>query len=308
MSLLGLKRERAKASFVAISMLVTLLASPVHAENYVMGVAACPPWKHGADTEATERMLEMCPRDLDKMLDALGQRFSVDDENIIKLLQEDATPENMYRALQQLEAVLSAGDTLFLFQMTHGGIVPYNYMGYNTSGEIFALYTEQMPENVSAAVQNGYWASARDLRDAISVLGNSTGANIVVMIEACHSEAAGHEIIHNPLLNLGGSDRISYIFSAKADQTATFNDDASGARFTEEFVTALLAAQRGTTLDEVFSVARGRTHRGALAACMSKDPAELKELYGSARAFFENCTQEPAFVDPRGLLLDVTVE
>lgn len=295
------------SSFILVSSLVALIAPPAHADNYVLGVASCPPWKNGDDIEANERLLNMCPRDIAQMVNALEQRFDVKEENVVTLMQEDATPENMYRALFELEKSMTAGDTLFFFQMTHGGIIPYNYKGYNVSGEIFAYYSEEKPENFGTAVQDGYWISARDLRDAIYELGNSTDANIVAIVEACHSEAAGHEIVHNPLLNLDGNDRVSFIFSADADQAATFNDDSTGARFTEEFVSALVSADTGTSLDAVFSVAREKTHRGALNACMSRDPEDLKDLHGHPQAYFENCTQEPAFVDPRGLMLDLKV-
>ena len=293
--------------FILVSTLVGLFASPVQAENYVLGIAACPPWKHGANAEENERMLNMCPRDIERMVGALEQRFDVSEENVTTLIQEDATPANMYRELLELENTMEVGDTLFIFQMTHGGIIPYSYMGYNVSGEIFAYYTEEEPEDFGTAVQDGYWVSARDIRDAIYNLGNSTGANIVVIIEACHSEAAGHEIIHNPLLNLDGSDRISFIFSADADQTATFNDDSTGARFTEAFVEAMLNAEAGSSLDDIFRLAQQTTHRGALNACMSMGSDDLADSYSHPQAFFENCTQEPAFVDPRGLMVDLVV-
>lgn len=290
-----------------LSTLVALIAPPIYAENYVLGVTACPPWKHGDDAEANERMLNMCPKDIAQIVAALQQRFDIEEKNVTALIQEDATPANMYRALFELEKTMTAGDNLFFFQMTHGGDIPYNYQGHKVSGEVFVYYSEREPENFSAAVQDGYWVSSRDLRDAIYELGNSTEANIVTIVEACHSESAGHDVINNPLLNLNGNERISYIFSAGADQTATFNDDATGARFTEEFASALLAAEKGTSLDQIFTIARQETHRGALNACMSMDPNELKDMAAHPQAYFENCTQEPAFLDPRGLMLDLKV-
>jgi hypothetical protein len=66
-------------------------------------------------------------------------------------------------------------------------------------------------------------------------------------------------------------------------------------------------AEPGTPLDKIFAVARDKTHRGALNACMSKNSRERKELFGHPGDFLENCTQEPAFVDLRGLMLDLKV-
>lgn len=303
-----MKLGKQYSALILVSSLVALIAPPAHADNYVLGVAACPPWKNGDDIEANERMLDMCPRDIGQIVDALEQRFDVKKENVVTLIQGDATPVNMYRALFEFENTMTAGDNLFFFQMTHGGVIPYNYQGHNVSGEIFAYYSKEEPENFGTAVQDGYWVSARDLRDTIYELGNTTEANIVAIVEACHSEASGHEIIHNPLLNLDENDRISFIFSAGAAQSATFNDDGTGARFTEEFVSALLSAETDTSLDEVFRVAQKNTHRGALNACMSMDPEELKDIHAHPQAYFENCTQEPAFVDPRGLMLDLKVK
>jgi len=287
-----------------IGMLVAF-GSPAIAENFAFGVAACPPWKHGEDEAENQRMLDMCPRDLEMMMSALQERFDVTPENTMTLIQDEATPQNLYVQLNALRETLTSEDTLFYYQMSHGGVVPYTYQGYQTSGEIFALYSAEEPANFNTAVQDGLWISARDLRDELYALGEITGANIVVIIEACHSEAAAHDIIHNPFLHLDAENRASFIFSANADQTATFNDDGTGARFTEELVDAIRSAPSGASLDDIFNVARMATHRGVMESCNAMDPEDLRYMYSNPTAYFENCTQEPAYFDPRGLMLDV---
>lgn len=290
-----------------IGMLMAFGSSAI-AENYAFGVAACPPWKHSDDAAENQRMLDMCPRDMDLMISALQDRFAVSVENTTILLQDDATPQNLFDQFSTLRATLTAEDTLFYFQMSHGGVVPYSYQGYQTAGEVFAFYSDDEPANFSTAVQDGLWVSARELRDELYDLGEVTGANIVVIIEACHSEAAAHDIIHNPFLHLEADHKISFIFSADADQTATFNDDATGARFTEELVAAIQSSAPGTSLDDIFQSARKATHRGAMTACHAMDPEELRNLHEYPNAYFENCTQEPAFVDPSGLMLDLATD
>lgn len=282
--------------------------SPAISGNYALGIASCPPWKKEGSAAENQRMLNMCPRDMKLMMSALQDRFDVSADNTVTLVQKDATPENLFGQFAQLQAKLTPEDTLFLYQMSHGGILPYTYKGYETSGEIFAYYTEKQPENFGAAVQDGLWVSARDLRDEIYELGEITGANIVVIIESCHSGAVGHQVTYNPFLHLNAKHKTSFIFSAQAKQLATFNDDGTGGRFTEELIAAIKSAKKGMSLDDIFSSARRNTHRGAMESCNTMSVDELRKLHDHTESYFAQCTQEPAFVDPRGLMIDVVVK
>ncbi len=291
---------------LSIAML-SALGSQAIADNYALGVASCPPWKKEGSALENKRMLDMCPRDMKLMMTVLQDRFDISTDNTTTLVQKDATPQNLYDKFTQLRAKLTPEDTLFLYQMSHGGILPYTYKGYKTTGEIFAYYTTEQPSNVGTAVQDGLWISARDLRDEIYELGETTGANIVVIIESCHSGAVGHQITYNPYLHLNAKHRTSFIFSAQAKQLATFNDDGTGGRFTEELIAAIRSAKKGTSLDDIFSSARRSTHRGAMESCNAMGVEDLRKLYTHTAAYFAQCTQEPAFVDPRGLMIDVVV-
>ena len=51
-------------SIAALSaVLFTGSIGAVSAENYLLGVAACPPWKTGPSAEVTEKMEAMCEAD-----------------------------------------------------------------------------------------------------------------------------------------------------------------------------------------------------------------------------------------------------
>ena len=290
-------------SFVASVMV--LIAAPSFAANASLTIASCPPWKHGANDAANQKMAQMCQIDSAKITDALSAYLPIEKKNQHALLQADATPANLYGKLDELRDVVSPGDTLYLFQMSHGGVLPHTYKGYPVKAEVFAYYTEKAPKDYSKAVGAGQWLSARELRDALSQFAKDTGANVLVIIEACHSSSAGHQLVHNPIERLEDDEKVAYIFSAGAGQTSTFTNDMSGARFTEEFVSALGQAESGTSLADVFSTARDATHRGALAHCNNLPAERRTALFRSVDQYFESCLQDASFFYPKGLLLDL---
>lgn len=285
------------------SLLLTSTA-PVLAGNASLTVASCPPWKKEGDDATNKKMVNMCSIDSKKISDALGNSFSIEKNNQHMLLQQDATPSNLIAKLDTLKGVVGEGDTLFIFQMSHGGILPHKYKGYDTTGEVFAYYTEEKPD-FSNAVSNGQWLGARDLRDEISRFAVETGANVLIIIEACHAESAGHSLMHNPIARLDGNEKIAYLFSAGPQQTSTFTDDDSEARFTRDLVSVLNNAASGTSLADIFSEVRETTHRGALSKCNNLGSTGLKSLYKSVDQYFDNCLQAPNYFDPKGLMLDL---
>jgi hypothetical protein len=283
-----------------------LFADIAIAANVSLTIASCPPWKHGQDDASNRAMIEMCERDSSRMKQAIAAHLPVDVQNQHQLIQSEATPLNLFLKLNELRDNVGPGDTLFFFQMTHGGVLDHLYLGYPTNGEVFAYYTESEPIDYGSAVSSGQWISARELRDALSHFAKDTGANVLVIIEACHGSAAAHELIHNPIERLADNEKIAYLFSAGADETSTFTDDMRGARFTEEFVKALSEAESGTSLADVFSIAREATHRGALRYCNNLPDETKNYLFNNVDQYFDFCLQHPSFFDPKGLLLDIT--
>lgn len=287
-----------------IASFLLAFSIPVSAGNASLTVASCPPWKHEGDKATSEKMLNMCQLDSQKITESLGNSFSIEKSNQHVLLQKDATPANLIEKLNTLRGTVGKGDTLFVYQMSHGGILPHKYKGYDTVGEVFAYYTVERPD-VSNAVSKGQWLGARDLRDEISRFAVETGANVLIIIEACHAESAGHELMHNPIERLNDDEKIAYLFSAGAQQTSTFTDDNTQARFTSDLVLALNNAASGTSLADIFSAVRETTHRGALSKCNKLGKDTLKSVMGSVDYYFENCLQAPNYFDPKGLMLDL---
>jgi hypothetical protein len=302
MKILSMKSVRALGGLAALVW--ALQAVPTLAANASLTVASCPPWKHEGDKAMSEKMVQMCQLDSQRITEALAATFQIDRDNQHSLLQDQATPRNLAAKLDELRGVVGEGDTLYFFQMSHGGILPHRYKGYPVNGEVFAYYTEDKPD-FSQAVSNGQWMSARELRDEISQFASDTGANVVVIIEACHGASAGHELVHNPIERLDADEKVAYVFSAGAKQTSTFTDDNTAARFTSELAAAMNDAASGASLADIFGVAREKTHRGALNHCNNMTGEARKALLGSVDQYFENCLQHPSFLDPKGLLLDL---
>lgn len=300
-----MKRNIVKAFALAVVLL--LAAPPSPAANFTLVMAACPPWKHGEDEEATRRMLAMCANGGQAISSALNDAFGVPAPNRFSLVQERATSENLRAVLKRLEAKLGEGDTLFFFQISHGGVIPHFYKGYPVVGEVFAYYTEKKPADFSRAVSDGRWTAARTLRDMIGDLAHTTGADVVTIIESCDADSAGHSFQHNPLLALSDKPKLAVIFSSQADQLATFNDASDNARFTEELVNALEGGKKGSSLYDAFEKAVRATHRGALAFCRKQSDGDLQDLYGDADQYYENCMQLPTFFDPKGLLDEIKI-
>lgn len=286
------------------ALFLALQGNPVLAGDVSLTVASCPPWKHEGDQAMSDKMVEMCQLDSQKVTEALAANFSIETSNQHLLLQKQATPANLLAKLNELRDIMGHGDTLYFFQMSHGGIMPHSYKGYPVNGEVFAYYTEDKPD-FSKAVSNGQWISARELRDEISSFAADTGANVLVIIEACYSASAGQSLIHNPIERLDADEKIAYLFSAGADQTSTFTDDNTEARFTRDLVAAMNSAEPGTTVADIFNEARETTHRGALARCNDLDKDARDALLGSVDQYFENCLQHPSYFDPKGLMLDL---
>ena len=100
-------------------------------------------------------------------------------------------------------------------------------------------------------------------------------------------------------------EKIAYLFSAGAQQTSTFTDDNTQARFTSDLASALNNAASGTSLADIFSAVRETTHRGALSKCNKLGKDTLKSVMGSVDYYFKNCLQAPNYFDPKGLMLDL---
>lgn len=297
-----------KLNLIIAAIVTMLLASfNSYAKNHALLVASCPPWKHEGNPEKQAVVQQICAEDVKVMSNALSKKLDVDKQEQIILLQKDAILSNIKKALTHLTKQAEKGGTIYVYLNTHGGQIPHLYKGYPVLDEVFALYTEQKPKDYSKAVNDGVWVGARVMRDMVSGVAANSDANVVVIIEACHSEAAYHEIVHNPVLSLQNNSKLAMIFSAGKDQISTFNDQGDKARFTENLAQAISDAEDGQSLTDIVRIAQAETHRGAVKQCANYPKEEVTMLLKSAGQFFTNCMQEPTFYDPKLLMDDIKV-
>ena len=288
-----------------VSALLSCIASASFAENHVIALAACPPWKGGDTEEQTKQMVEMCAKDASNIVDGLQSAMGVTPENTVLLVQQDATVEKMTAALSQIAEKANPGDTVFFYLAVHGGVLNHAYKGYPVQDEVFAFYSDDEPANYSQAVTDGMWLGARDFRDRISTYTLEHGINIVLIVEACHALASLHDFKHNPILHFGDSGSIASVFSSGEDEISHFNPDFSGGRFTTDLSNALRNASAGEDFYDIVSTAAKSTFRETIEACNSYDEKQRQMLGRNPTTFVEVCVQEPAIFDPSGALLKV---
>jgi hypothetical protein len=287
-------------------ILSVFLGGPSHADNFAVLLGSCPPWKHEGSADHQAEVEHICSEDVQDMSFALASKLDVPIDNQTILLQKEAKLDGFKAALKKVSTNAAEGDTVYVYVNTHGGLVSHLYKGYPVRGEVFALYTEKKPANYTNAVNDGVWMSARILRDLVSEVGMDSKANIVLVVEACHSGASFSDVVHNPLLTLTLESKMATIFSAGKDQLATFNDKGNKARFTENFTKAIVDAKPGDSLTQVFRRSQQQTHHEVVKKCMDLPSKRLDALLKSSGEFNESCLQEPTFYDPK-LLLDELV-
>lgn len=292
-------------TLIAAATATVCMAGAAQAANHLIAVAACPTWKGGATPEQTEKMIAMCGADANNIASALQERAGVSVENTHLLLQQDATPQNLDAKLQELAGTVGPDDLIYFYFALHGGVIDHTYKGYPVNDEVYAFYTEDQPTDYSAAVAEGVWLGARDLRDRISIFARENDTDVVVLMEACHAGVSFSDFRHNPELHLDDDGKLAVIFSAQKDEISHFTEDFTGGRFTTDFAQNMREVGDGDDLLDVFFRASKTTFETTLNYCKSYDKDVQKTLLGNPTQFYEACTQEPSFYDPHGLLTDV---
>lgn len=292
-----------KHLLIALFTLVLVSASQLaSAKSSAIVLASCPPWKSVGDDKLAKNMEDMCALTVKDVATTLNETLGVRHSDIHILLQEDAEINKIKSVFSELKTKSGKGDVLFVYSMTHGGVLDHSYKGYPVRGEVLALYTKNRPENYSRASNDGRWLPVRIFRDMISDFSKVTGSDVVVIIEACHAASSMHEFKHNPLNRLGSANRISVIFSAAEDQTSTFTNDSTKALFTSSLLASMKKADIGDSLYDVFRAAQSTTLVTNTKKCLSYDEETKKAMFSTSSLFLENCTQEPSVYDPMLLL------
>ena len=277
---------------------------PALSMTHLIVLGSCPPYKHGANEEATKKMEESCRNNTKAVMKAFTDKFNVDPSHEYELVQENATYAKLTSTVEEVKAESSPGDLLVVYVNSHGGLVPHHYKGYPVNSEVFALYTEEEPTDFGKAVDDKVWMAVREFRDMITDAMHEAKLDVVLIFEACHSEASSEPIKHSSI-TLRSEQRLAALYSARADQSASFSDDGNYARFTENLVSAIENLKKGQHLFDAYALAAEETYIGQLKKCLSFTDADKEWIFSHPEKFYEYCTQQPDFYDPKGLLMDI---
>ncbi len=281
------------------------LGAPAVAATWLLGAAACPPWKAiPGKPELTRNMAQACANDIALFVDGFKATYGVADDHIITLVDKQATTKGVTEAMQELARKAAPDDRVILYVNTHGGAIEAMYEGYQVKDEIFAWYTTEKPRDMEEATANGDWMTVRAFRDLVNGIQSH---EIVTVIEACHAAAGLNDYIDNVRNGIGERGdswpgREAVIFSAGQGQIANFTAKGDQALFTRKLSEALKLGSYDT-LANSFQAARLATHRTERDNC--KKGHDLKELITGWDRYRQFCTQMPTVWDPFGLLDDI---
>ena len=87
---------------VLFSFTFISLSSLLHADTFFIAVGSCPPWKHGNDDEATQKMLLSCKNDIEVVTNSFSEKFDINQDQIYVLEQKDAIYDKMYTDICKL--------------------------------------------------------------------------------------------------------------------------------------------------------------------------------------------------------------
>lgn len=271
-------------------------------ETHFVAIGVCPPWKKADNNpDLSAKWAASCRNDVNLMTEALKKTLPLEDGDITKLIDEQASYQAVISALTELQKKADKNDRVIIYLNTHGGELNTSYKGNDVMDEVFALYTETEPADFYQASINGPWMSARTLRDMVDDI---KAEEIVLIFESCHAGASYDDFRYNIAgrYKEGWKGREAIIYSARGDQVANFDEGNDRALFTKTFAD-ILTSQEQKTLGDAFEKASIETHRNIRKRCLQG--AKTKQADISHNEYLTYCTQEPMSFDPYGLLDDI---
>ena len=235
-------------------------------KTYLLAVGICPPYRH--DIEVV-----VCKNAVDAVVKEFGEALGIAKEDIIALVDEQATGPGFLAALADLGKRLTSADRLVLYLNAHGdnfGLWADYYAASGPIGEInqrfhdredyvLVFWTKEEPAVPALALAQKEWLTVDEVVDAIEAL----PAKVALILESCSSGRtfAGFH------LNAQDSERIDFVLvSAGAEQVSNLNSAKTIPLFTETLTNAL-DLPMVDTLGEAVSHARMATVLQATALC-----------------------------------------
>jgi hypothetical protein len=279
----GLRRWALAAVFLPVSVLGAPLASaaePAHvrpfdpAAIHVLAIGSCPPWRPDFND---------CERDVSLFTEAVRDTIGVPPDQIITLVDEQATAIAVRQTFLQLQTSMAEGSVIIVYYNGHGTLLPKGDGAQDEMQETFLLWSESAPFAALYAVHAGIWMTDRELAQLIGTL---PIRDALVVLDTCYALGASNEM----MVRADGSELegVALMASSLAHERSWASKQS--AIFTRNLVNAMRSGS--ATLHEAFQKAGPGTVAEAAELCA--DP-------GSIRSGGDCAPQDPALVDPDGI-------
>jgi hypothetical protein len=238
-------------------------------KTHLLAVGICPPYRHDIP-------VEVCRNAVKAVVKEVGEALTIPKDNVVALVDEQATGPGFLAALADLGKRLTADDRLVLYLNAHGDSFGLwaDYYGapgpiaavnaqYDREDYVLVFWTKEDPAVPALSLMQKEWLTVEEVVDAIEAL----PAKVALILESCSSGKtfAGFHIAARD------SERIDYmLLSAGPEQISNLNSGLTIPLFTEAFTQAL-DLPMVDTFGEAVGHARMTTvlHATALCATMT---------------------------------------
>jgi hypothetical protein len=264
-----------RALHAASSTPSTEAARPLDpASIHVLAIGACPPWRP---------KIKVCAHDAAQFAEVARDRIGVPADQIMTLINEEATAPAVRAAFARLQESMPRGSTVIVYYVGHGMLLPKGRTDGDAE-ETFLLWTAAFPFAALYAVQAGIWMTDAELGALIGAL---PAESAIVILDTCDASGADGALLSAP--SRPKPTHTALMVSSRAHEIAFA--DLTSAIFTRNLVEAMRS--RVPTLHEAFLLAQKETAAEAALRCEAA-------VVGGFIA--EGCTlQDPELVDPSGL-------
>ncbi len=143
------------------------------------------------------------------------QTFQGSDSNIIKIVDEDATRENIIRRLFELVDKVEDGDRVFLFFAGHG-------VRHRVTGAYYFMTYDAGTDNFTERALK--WS---DVIDIVLLLSRKLSVSVVLFLDTCHSGAYG-DLVGAELGSSFPQLRNVFVLSSSSQDELSYESDAIG--------------------------------------------------------------------------------
>lgn len=286
--------------FVVCLMIIGNSVWATDAENtYIFAASACPPWKTGQLEKHARHIGNACRNDVDLFTSNAKEVLNVKPENIMTIVDKQATFEGLSNGIKKFEDKVTEDSRVIMYFNFHGILSDIDEQDKPVTEEVLILWTEDKPFTVVSAIELKQWVTAVELREMIDRI---KADEIIVIIDACHSGGAVHDIlkVHGRDKNWNGREAV--MVSSKSDQYSFLQIDGSHGLFTYYLSEAIGSGP--SNFNEVFETASTNVTEYL---ANGSNQQKCQDIIWQALQKKITCSQNPEVNDPSGLLRSIMI-